>query len=80
MGLKDDVTKVVDKLKDAAENVKDAVSEGIHRATAQVEQQKRGVAGDEMTTGEKASSMIKQEKQTVQADIDAMKRDDRNKT
>ena len=80
MGLKDDVTKVVDKLKDAVENVKDAVSEGIHRATAQVEQQKREVAGDEMTTGEKASSMIKQEKQTVQADIDAMKRDDRNKT
>jgi hypothetical protein len=38
------------------------------------------VAGDEMTTGEKASSMIEQEKQTVQADIDAMKRDDRNKT
>jgi hypothetical protein len=38
------------------------------------------VAADEMTTGEKASSMIKQEKQTVQADIEAMKRNDRNKT
>jgi hypothetical protein len=38
MGLKDDITKVVDKLKDAVENVKDAVSENIHRATAEVEQ------------------------------------------
>jgi hypothetical protein len=28
MGLKDDVTKVLDKVKDAVENVKDAVSEG----------------------------------------------------
>jgi F0F1-type ATP synthase membrane subunit b/b' len=80
MGLKDEVTKVVDNVKDAVENVKDEVSEGIHRGTADAEQKKREVAGDEMTTGEKANSMIKQEKQTAQADIDAMKRDVRNKT
>jgi hypothetical protein len=59
------VTKVVDKVKDALENVKDEVSAGIHRGTAEVEQQKRKVAGDEMTTGEKASSMIEQQKQTA---------------
>jgi predicted hydrolase (HD superfamily) len=71
---------VVDNVKDAVENVKDEVSEGIHRGTADAEKKKRQLAGDEMTTGEKASSIIKQEKQTAQADIDAMKRDARTKT
>jgi len=80
MGLKDEVTKVVDNVKDAGKNVKDEVSEGIHRGTADAEQKKREIAGDQMTTGEKADSIINQEKQTAQADIDAMKRDARNKT
>jgi hypothetical protein len=38
------------------------------------------VAGDSMSTGDKASSMLNQAKQTAQGDIDAMKRDDRSKT
>jgi hypothetical protein len=33
-----------------------------------------------MTTGEKANSIINQEKQTAQADLDAMKRGARYKT
>jgi hypothetical protein len=37
------------------------------------------LVGDQMTTGEKASSMISQAKQTAEGDIDAMKRGDRNK-
>ena len=78
MGLKDEFNKVVDKVKDAVENVKDVASEATHRVVAEVEQQKRNVAGDEMTTDEKASSMINQAKHTVQGDIDAMKRDDRS--
>jgi uncharacterized protein YoxC len=80
MGLKDEVTKVVDNVKDAGKNVKDDVSERIHRGTADAEQKKREIAGDQMTTGEMANSIINQEKQTAQADIDAMKRDARNKT
>ena len=80
MGQKDEVTKVVDNVKDAGKNVKDEVSEGIHRGTADAEQKKREMTGDQMTTGEKANSIINQEKQTAQADIDAMKRDARNKT
>ena len=55
MGLKDEFNKVVDKVKDAVENVKDVASEATHRVVAEVEQQKRNVAGDEMTTDEKAS-------------------------
>jgi hypothetical protein len=80
MGLKDEVTKVVEDVKDAGKNVKDEVSEGIHRGTADAEQKKREMAGDQMTTGEKANSIINQGKQTAQADIDAMKHDARNKT
>jgi hypothetical protein len=71
---------VVENVMDAGKNVKDEVSEGIHRGTADAEQKKREIAGDQMTTGEKAHSILNQEKQTAQADIDAMKRDARNKT
>jgi hypothetical protein len=80
MGPKDEFNKVVDKVKDAVENVKDAASEATHRGAAEAEQQKRDVAGDEMTTGEKAGSMINQAKNTVQGDIDATKRDVRKNT
>ncbi len=78
MGIKDEFNKVLDKVRDAVENVKDAASEATHRVAAEVEQKKRDVVGDKMTADEKASSMINQAKQTVQGDIDAMKRDDRN--
>jgi uncharacterized membrane protein len=80
MGLKDEVTKVVDDVKDAGKNLKDEVSEGIHRGTADAEQKKREIAGDEMTAAEKASSIARQEKHTAQADVDALKRDARDKT
>ena len=80
MGLKDEFNKVVDNVKDTVENVKDAASEAKHRAAAEAEQEKRDVAGDEMTTGEKASSMVNQAKNTVQGHIDATKRDVRSNT
>lgn len=80
MGLKDELNKVVDKAKDAAENVKDAVSEATHRSAAEAEQKKRDVAGDQMTPGEQAGSMLNQAKNTVQGDVDATKRDIRNNT
>jgi hypothetical protein len=51
MGLKVEVTKVVVNVKAAGKNVKDDVSEGIHRGTADAEQKKREMAGDDMTTG-----------------------------
>ena len=71
MGLKDEFKKVVD-------NVKDAVSEAGHRSEAEGEQAKRDVAGDTMTTGEKAGSMLNQAKNNVQAEADSTKRDIRN--
>jgi len=80
MVQKEDVNKLVEAVKDTVENVKDTASEAVHRVAAQVEQQKRNLVGDQMTTEAKASSMISQAKQTAQGDIDAMKREDRNKT
>ncbi|MGD0472958.1 MAG: hypothetical protein ABSB70_07045 [Candidatus Velthaea sp.] len=80
MVQKDELNKVVEAVKDTVANVKDTASEAVHRVMAQAEQQKRNLVGDQMTTGEKASSMISQAKQTAQGDIDAMKREDRNKT
>ena len=80
MELKNQITKAVDKVIDTVENIKDSASEELHRIAAQTEQQKRNLAGDSMTTEAKASSMIDQAKQTVRGDIDAMKRDERNKT
>jgi hypothetical protein len=79
MELKNTVTKVVDTLKATVADVKDIVSETIHRFAAEVEQEKRDLLGDKMTTDAKASSMMNQANQTVQGDIDAMKRDDRGK-
>ena len=73
MGIKDEIEKI-------GHNIKDAVSEGMHRSTADAEQTSRDVAGDEMTAGEKAASMANQAKNTVQADIDAAKRNVRENT
>jgi hypothetical protein len=52
MGLKDDIVKGV-------EDIKDSVAELGHRANANAEQTKRDVAGDQMTPGEKVGSTIK---------------------
>jgi hypothetical protein len=71
MGLKDEFNKVVD-------NVKDAASEAGHKSAAEGEQAKRDVAGDDMTTSEKAGSMFNQAKNDVQGDADSAKQDIRN--
>jgi hypothetical protein len=79
MDLKSEVTKVLDNVSDTVNNVKDATSEAVHRTVAAGEQQKRDVIGDSMSTADKVSSINSQAKQTAQADIDALKRDERNK-
>ncbi len=84
MDLKDGFNKAVDNIKDAAgktiDNAKDTVNEASHKGAAESEQAKRDVAGDQMTTSEKAGSMLNQAKNSVQGDVDATKRDVRNNT
>jgi hypothetical protein len=58
--------------------VKSVTSEAGHRVDAKVEQERRQGAGDELTPSRKAGSLFNQAKDTVQADMEAMKRDGRN--
>ncbi len=80
MSLKDGLNNIVDGAKNALENAKDAVSEASHRSAAEGEQAKRDLAGDQMTAGEKLGSILNQGKNTVQAEVDASKREARNAT
>jgi hypothetical protein len=80
MDLKEQLNKVVDGAKAAVDNAKDAVSEAAHRSSAEAEQTKRDVAGDQMTATEKAGSVLNQAKNSVQAEIDAGKREARSAT
>lgn len=68
-----DVKKAVDDAKDALREVK-------HRTEADIEHAKRDVAGDEMTTGEKVKSFVKEDVENTKADVDKAKREIRDKT
>jgi uncharacterized protein YjbJ (UPF0337 family) len=76
MGLKDEVDKVVAKVQDVVDDVKHATSEAAHRAAAKAEQERRAAAGDDLTTGQKVGSVLNQSKETIEAEIDAFKRDE----
>ncbi len=89
MGLKDAFDKAADAVKHGAEevagavkhgveDVKDRVSEAGHRTAAEGEQAKRDAAGDTLTPGQTASSVLNQGKEDVLAGVDAAKRDVRD--
>jgi hypothetical protein len=89
MGLKDAFEKAAEAVKHGAEevagavkhgveDVKDRVSEASHRGAAEGEQAKRDVAGDTMTPGEQAGSVLNQGVENVEAGIDHAKRDVRD--
>ncbi len=73
MDIKHELGKVVD-------NVKDAFNEGTHKGTAEAEHEKRELAGDQMSVGEKAASMANEAKNNVQAGLDHAKQDVRSNT
>jgi len=73
MGLKDDLGKTL-------ENVKDSAHEAVHRSAADAESTRRQVDGENMTASEKAGSLLNEGKNRTQAEIDAAKRDVRNST
>ncbi|MBC5815041.1 MAG: hypothetical protein GIW97_00725 [Candidatus Eremiobacteraeota bacterium] len=72
------MNKMADGVKDTVDNVRDGANEAGHRTEARAEQEKRNVAGDEMTAGDKAKSMVNQGKNEVQAGYDKTKRDVRD--
>jgi hypothetical protein len=71
MSLKQDVTNLID-------NVKDGVNEAVHKTNAEDERVQREAAGDALTPGEKASSIAREATNNVQAGIDKAKLDIRN--
>jgi F0F1-type ATP synthase membrane subunit b/b' len=74
------VDNAANGLKKAGADVKDSLNEAGHRANAEGEQAKRDVAGDQMTAGQKAGSMLRQGTETIKADVDKTKRDVRDNT
>jgi hypothetical protein len=73
MSLKDELKKTID-------NVGDALNEAGHRVSAGTERATREAAGDEMTPGEKAKSVVNEGKENVLAGVDKAKQDLRNNT
>ncbi len=73
MGLKDAFDKF-------GKDVKDTANEAGHRSAAEGEQAKRDVAGDEMTPGDKAGSMVNQATESLKGDVSATKREARDST
>lgn len=77
---KDPLDRAADAVKKGVEDVKDRVHENEHRSAAEGERARRDLLGDEMNLGEKASSIADEAKQAAQAEIDAIKREIRDKT
>jgi flagellar hook-basal body complex protein FliE len=71
MGIKDELHKTID-------NVSDTINQAGHETNAAAERATREAAGDTMTTGEKAKSILNEGKEKVLAEVDRTKRDVRN--
>ena len=69
MALEHEIDKIVAKVRDKVEEVKSVTSEAVHRADADAEGKKRELAGDDFTAGEKTLSLIRQAKDTAQAEV-----------
>ncbi len=78
MGLKDALETIAKTVTTAVDNAKDAASEASHRAQAQAEQTKRDAAGETLSVGESAASVVNQVKHATLAEIDAAKQEIRN--
>ena len=77
---KDPLDRAGDAIKRGIDDVKDSVHETQHRSAAEGERARRDVLGDELTPGEKVGSVANEAKQRAQAEVDAMKRELRDKT
>jgi gas vesicle protein len=66
------------EVKKIGKNIKDSITEGIHRGEAEAEREKRATAGEVMTPGEKAESVVHEVSEDSKAGVDRLKRDVRN--
>jgi hypothetical protein len=77
---KDPLDRTADAIKKGVDDVKDRVHETEHRKAAEGERARRDLLGDEMNAGEKAGSIADEAKHRAEAEIDAIKRELRDKT
>lgn len=66
------------EIKKIGKNIKDTVTESVHRGEAEAEREKRATMGDVMTPSEKAESSVHEVTEDAKAGIDRLKRDVRN--
>ena len=71
------IERQIDK---TVKNVRDGLDEAAHRTAAEGERTKRDLAGNEMTPGEKAKSVVNEAGHDVKANIDKTKRTVRDNT
>ena len=71
---------IVDDAERGVKDVRDAASEAMHRSAADAERDRREMAGDTMTPGEKASSVMDEAKQRIEEGVDKTKRSVRDNT
>jgi hypothetical protein len=76
---KDALDKAADTIKRSTDNLKDAVRERQHRATADAERARRETLGDELSPTEKSKSLLNEVKERTEAEIDAAKREVRKR-
>lgn len=76
---KDSLDRAADAIKGSVDDVKDRVHETEHRSAAEGERGRRDLLGDQLTPGEKAGSVVHEAKERAQAEVDAMKRELRDK-
>jgi hypothetical protein len=76
---KDPLDRARDAIKKTVDDATDTIHEGHHRSDADAEKARRRLLGDEMTPSEKAGSVVNEAKNRTQAEIDAAKRNLRDK-
>lgn len=76
---KDPIDRAADAIKGTIDDARDRVHEKAHRSEAETEKMRRDVAGDAMDPAEKAGSVVNEAKNRAQAEIDAMKRELRDR-
>ena len=64
---------IKDDLKNTVGAIKDSFREATHKNTAEAEHERRDLAGDTLTPGEKLGSIANEAKNNVQAGVDHAK-------
>jgi hypothetical protein len=71
---------IADEVKKGVEDVRDSAAAAIHHSAAEAEHERREVAGDTMTPGEKVTSAVDEAKERMKEGVDKTKRNIRDNT